>query len=524
MQTSNQTIPDSLLQQVSERIEISTGLHFPPARFADLQRGLAQAARESGSRNTRAYTESLLNRDLNSADLEILAGSLTIGETHFFRDVRAFEFFETTLLPGLIAAKRGDNQRIRIWSAGCATGEEPYSIAILLHRLILELGDWHISILATDINPKVLARAAVGVYTEWAFRDTPAWVKQRYFITRPDGRYEIQPWLKRMVSFAYLNLADDDYPSILNRTNALDLIICRNVLLYFAAARIPEVVARFHRALVDKGHLVLGSVEASQMQFPAFASVPAAGMALYRKDEPATQQDVTPLDVGGLHGGSDGWLGTYMPVPSPPVPAVSSPLEALPTDLNFRPSTTPEIVPQPQASNLAAYAEARDFYVAGRYLDACARLMTERPNLHHADPQIAMLLAQCHANLGELAEASVWCEHALTSAKTDVALHFLHANILQELQRDDEALRALRNVLFLDPDHVLAHLTMANLHRRHNRMPEVTKHLANVRQLLSQCDERDELPQSAGLTVGRLKAMLAATTTELAAKNERHQS
>jgi chemotaxis protein methyltransferase CheR len=121
-----------------------------------------------------------------------------------------------------------------------------------------------------------------------------------------------------------------------------------------------------------------------------------------------------------------------------------------------------------------------------------------------------MLLAHCHANLGELAEALVWCERALATTKTDPTLHFLRAGILQELQHDEEALLALRNVLFLDPGHVLAHFTMANLHRRHNRKPAAAKHLANVRQLLAQRDENEELPQSGGLTVGRLNAILTA--------------
>jgi chemotaxis protein methyltransferase CheR len=120
-------------------------------------------------------------------------------------------------------------------------------------------------------------------------------------------------------------------------------------------------------------------------------------------------------------------------------------------------------------------------------------------------------LAQRHADRGELAEALVCCERALALAKTDPALQFLRARILQELQRDDEALVALRNVLFLDPDHVSAHFTMANLHRRQGQVPAAAKHLANVRRLLANRDENEPLPQSGGLTVGRMNGFLAAT-------------
>ena len=107
----------------------------------------------------------------------------------------------------------------------------------------------------------------------------------------------------------------------------------------------------------------------------------------------------------------------------------------------------------------------------------------------------------------------VWCERALAAAKTDPVVHFLHASILQEFHRDDEALQALRKVLFLDPNHVLAHFTMANLHRRCNRKPAAAKHFANARKLLAHRDGREALPQSGGLTVSQLNAILSATAS-----------
>jgi chemotaxis protein methyltransferase CheR len=485
MQTLLQTLSDPLMLQISGRIEDRTGLHFPSARFADLRRGLAQASRDSGYPDPHAYAESLLNRELSDADIEVLAGTLTIGETHFFRDERAFEFLESTLLPGLLAAKRGGERSLRIWSAGCATGEEPYSMAILLHRLIPDLKDWHVSILGTDINPKALVRAEAGIYTEWSFRDTASWVKPRYFITHPDGRYEIQPWLKRMVNFACLNLAEDVYPSIFNHTNGLDLIICRNVLLYFAPSRIAQVVRRFHRALVEGGYLVMGAVEACQIEFPAFTSVPAPSVALYLKNEGKLPQSSDGLDGGTMING-------FREPPAIASPEAHSPAEWV--------TTPPTDLP-------GVSAAADDLHVAGVHVDASAKLPATG-RLQCTDFQSAAQRVQHHANLGELAEALFWCERAIANARTDVPLHFLQASILQELHRDEDALVALRNVLFLDPGHVLAHFTLANLYRRRNRKPDAAKHLANLRQLLSQRDQREELPQSGGLTVGRLNAIL----------------
>jgi chemotaxis protein methyltransferase CheR len=435
-----------LLQQVSERIEERIGLHFPPSRFADLERGLARVAGESGFPNAAAYVESLLRRNLHAGDLDALAGSLTISETHFFRDPGVCEFLESSFLPGLIGARRESGRRLRIWSAGCATGEEPYTLAILLHRLIPDIADWEITILGTDINPAVLARAASGIYSEWSFRDTPAWVRPRYFVPHLPRRYKILPEIRRMVTFARLNLAAEDYPSILSNTHEMDLIVCRNVLLYFAVPRIPSVVGRFHMALVGDGRLVLGAVEASQIPLSGFAHLPARGVALYRKAESGTR---------------DG-------DPAPPAPARPA----------FRPP--PPKVPPPAPAPIEA-AES------------------------------AMRAARQLANSGELAEALTWCERAVALAKFDPAAHFLHASILRELGRDEDAIQSLRRVLFLDPEHVFAHFSSANLHRRCGRDAEAGRHFAHAGRLLSGRDERDELPESGGLTVGQLNSILTGS-------------
>src|SRR5205085_1716639 len=126
-------------------------------------------------------------------------------------------------------------QRLRVWSAGCATGEEAYSLAILLEELLPDLAFWDVQILATDINRRSLARAQVGVYSPWSFREVPEGIQARYFTVQ--GRnFEVLPRIRERVSFAYLNLVEDNYPSLLNHTHDLDLILFRNVLIYFGEA------------------------------------------------------------------------------------------------------------------------------------------------------------------------------------------------------------------------------------------------------------------------------------------------
>lgn len=226
-----------LFSQLSELIAARMGLYFPKARWHDLERGIASAAPEFGLKDVESCIQWLLSSPWTQSQIEILAVHLTVGETYFFREKRGFDLLEEHILPELIGSRRGVQKHLRIWSAGCATGEEPYSIAILLHQVLPDLKDWDITILATDMNPRFLQRASEGVYGEWSFRDTPIWIKERYFKKKESHRFEILPQIQRMVTFSYLNLAEDADPSFLNHPQAIDVIFCRNVLIYFAPER-----------------------------------------------------------------------------------------------------------------------------------------------------------------------------------------------------------------------------------------------------------------------------------------------
>ena len=128
-------------------------------------------------------------------------------------------------------------------------------MAIAVRRGLRDLGDWNVTILATDINPKFLRKAAAGVFGEWSFRDAPAWLKDQYFQRLESNRYAILPEIRQMVQFEHLNLAEDTYPSLLTDTNAMDVIFCRNVLMYFVPAQAQRVLAQMSCCLVDGGWL-----------------------------------------------------------------------------------------------------------------------------------------------------------------------------------------------------------------------------------------------------------------------------
>lgn len=284
----NVALSPFLLAQLSRFVASRMGLHFPRERWGDLAKGLASAARDQGSRDAEAYVQWLLSSPLTRREIEALGSHLTVGETYFFREKKSFDVLEEKVLPDLIRSRRGGDMRLRIWSAACCTGEEPYSIAMLLDSLIPDLSDWNVTILGTDINPRFLEQADAGVYGEWSFRAIPPGMRDRYFSVVSGGRKQLARRIRRMVTFSFLNLAEDSYPSLVNNTNAMDLVLCRNVLMYFAPEHAARVVGKLHESLVDNGWLLVAPSEASQVLFRRFTAVDFPEAMFYRKTAGST--------------------------------------------------------------------------------------------------------------------------------------------------------------------------------------------------------------------------------------------
>jgi chemotaxis protein methyltransferase CheR len=244
------------------------GADVGAARAADLERAARAAAEAAGepldppalARRLRAVTP---DEPLRRAFI----GALTISETHFFRLRGQFDALAERVLPGLLIARRA-TRRLRLWSAGCSTGEEAWSLAILLERLLPP--GWEATILATDVDEAALDRARRGVYRAHSFRDTPESLRARWFAVTPDG-WEVDPRLRRRVRFAALNLVTGSYPSAANGTTGIDLLLCRNVLMYFTPEARARTAARLSACLAPGGWLAIAPAELSPGAFPDLA-------------------------------------------------------------------------------------------------------------------------------------------------------------------------------------------------------------------------------------------------------------
>jgi chemotaxis protein methyltransferase CheR len=441
-------IPEALLAQLSRCLDQEIGLHFPKTRWPDLQRGMRSVASELGFKTIAECAESLVSKRLTKSQLELLAAHLTIGETYFFRDLAVFAFLETRVLPELIQARRSTGRQLRIWSAGCCTGEEVYSLAIALRRLLPDIADWQVTLLGTDVNPQFLKKASEGCYTNWSFRGSPDSVRKESFQRMTDGSYQIVPAIKDLVTFGALNLAEDVYPSLLNDTNAMDVIFCRNVLMYFSTEQVGRVARKLYQCLVNGGWLFTSPTEVSSNLFPQFATVRTEGVIAYRRQE----------------------------IPSAPAPSFAAP-----------PKKAPARPVKP-------------------HRPAKATVVMEAPAIE--PDQTTLDLARRLANEGRLSDALAECDKVILGNKLIAPGHYLRGMILQEKGAFAEAREALRRALFLDHDFVVAHFALGNLTRQQGRPRDAARSLATARTLLQKYAPEAELPEADGVTAGRLLALI----------------
>jgi chemotaxis protein methyltransferase CheR len=216
-----------------------------------IKRRIASRVRARGCPTAAAYLELLQGDD---DELDTLLSVLTIHVSHFFRNPSTFRVLEETVLPALIErARQTPGHELRIWSAGCSSGEEVYSLALLLHEL--PTAGLHLSLLGTDISPNILSVAEQGEFDAQRLSEVPEVVRTTYFERLEQTRFRLRDELRDMVNFEWQNLlADEPYP-------ASDLVLCRNVLIYFSREEQSQIMARFAACLGPGGFLVLGRAE-----------------------------------------------------------------------------------------------------------------------------------------------------------------------------------------------------------------------------------------------------------------------
>jgi len=274
-------ITDAEFKQLRDFIYSKSGIWVDDKRKYLFENRFGSRLSSLGLKSFGDYIKLLTLDPRRDQELKYVYELVTTNETSLFRDIKQLDGVKTGILAPLLAEQRKSQQMdLKIWCAGCSSGEEPYTLSIMLHELLgPELSRWRILITAIDLSPAMIEKAKEGVYTDYAFKTTPDAIKAKYFTQTSTG-FKIIPSVPRLVRFETMNLNDS---AALKRIPKSQLIFCRNVIIYFDDAMKKNVVSAFYDNLIPGGHLVLGHSESMHRISRVFQPKMLAGSMAYQK-------------------------------------------------------------------------------------------------------------------------------------------------------------------------------------------------------------------------------------------------
>jgi chemotaxis protein methyltransferase CheR len=465
-----------------------SGLHFSTGNRRLLERGVLHRMQALQMAVPEKYLAYLARTGDNHDELNKLLGLLTIGETCFFRYQAHRDVLIREVLPELLA-HRAATRQLRIWSAGCSTGEEPYSLAMVLLEHFPQLHDWNVQILATDINKRALRQAREGVYRARALRQTDETFRKRYF-HQAGEQFVLDKQVRNMVRFSYLNLLADPFPQADSGTADLDLILCRNVLIYFQPETIRQVIDRFSHSLRPGGYLFLGHAETLQGIASLFQRLHQHGAFFYqRKHEEQSRPAPRSMPVPAA---------PPAPVPSPPpapvvMSGIVSPATAAPLSPSLKKAPPVRLTDEHLFAQAMAAFDREEFTVADRLFDL---LLKDHPD----HPRALVGKGLLSANRGDYQDARQWCARAIRHDDLCPAAYLLRGLILDLEEQLERALVEYQKVLWLDRDYVMAHYLSAKVYGRLGRTEPQVRALHNAIRTLEKQSYNGIIPFSGGVS------------------------
>lgn len=272
-----------------------TGLMFEEKKISFVDIRLGRRLRETNFANAKEYYRYLKYSDADGREFQTFVEQLTTNETYFFRDYPQLECFANEILPIVTDKKReANNYTLNIWSAACSTGDEPYTLAIILASCLDDFSRWNIRLLASDIDSAVLKTAREAVYGERNVKDVPSVYLEKYFNPGREGGYQVCDSIRKMVSFEQLNFMDRQR---MRQFRGFDVIFCRNVLIYFDDTSRKQVLSHFYDALCPGGFVFLGHSESVGRISAAYEPVSIKGAVVYRKPAGGMSQGMAKRNV-----------------------------------------------------------------------------------------------------------------------------------------------------------------------------------------------------------------------------------
>lgn len=436
-------------------IESHTGIRLNTAQVRSLDELIAELIARSGEQVAPEQLYAAFARGEHADLFADFAARLTIGETHFFRIAPQIDVLRETVIPDLL--RRRANERIlNLWSAGCSTGEEPYTLAILLRELLTASDGWTLRLLATDLSAPALDLARRAIYREWSFRETPAWVRERYF-TADGAMWRLHEAIRQMVRFERVNLIVEPFPLSLRGAAPHDLILCRNVTIYFSAAVTQRLYRRFAELLAPGGWLILGPSDPAPHE-SGLEPIYLTNAIVWRK----------PLAVA----------------PRPVSPA---------TPVSRTPSVRPS-PPQKQA--------------------AVARTPRAEPKSDRS-PEDQLAVIQSQVDRGELVAARGALGTLVHDTPLLVEAHRLLGLLALEAGDSVVAAESLRRATFLDPEDPLAQFGLGRAYRALGDSTRAGAAFRQARRVLAYLAPDGIVPGDDSLSVDKLRRAIAAQLTTI---------
>lgn len=495
---------DVLMQQFIQLISTNTGLHIREqdrnslckkiyARMKFLKFTVPEQYYQllkTGNEQSNSQRQIISEREWRE-----LALLLTTGETFFFRDIGQISLLKNRILPELIEQKKARyaageaKPSLRIWSAGCSTGEEPHSLAILVKELIPDLDKWDILILGTDINQESIEKAKRGIYDSWSFRMVKPELQRWYFYQRKKN-WEVDEQIRRMVTFRSGNLIKDRFPSPTSEVHSMDIILCRNVFIYFDSKAISVVLEKFHNTLRRGGYLITGHTELHGQNLGQLQAKVFPESVVYQRNEDL--QVETPLAA------------------KLPIHSSLSVSNVSPSFARSRPVTSPS----PSISQLTkkhltettfqtVLNQAETLLYNGAYASAikeAEQVINQQPDNFSA----YYLMAQAFANLGKCEQAIRCCQQAIKVDSLSVKPYYLLAHIAEAQGNVEQAKDLFKKVIYLAPSFIYAYLELGSLYESEGDTVRARKMRNTAFELLKELPPHDTVEHQDKMTAGEL--------------------
>jgi chemotaxis protein methyltransferase CheR len=399
---------------------------------------------------------------------ENLVFLLTNNESYFFRDKEQLNILKNRIFPELI--KRQQHQKtIRICSAGCSTGQEPYTLAIILKELLPDFETWDLKILGIDIDRKALEAAQIGIYDPWSFRGVSENIKQKYF-RQIGNRYQLIPQIKEFVKFQTVNLVKDSFPHPHSQLREMDLIICRNVFIYFQNAAIAQVTNKIYHSLKPLGYFLAGHTELSRVDLTQFNKLIFPESIVYQ--HPISQDHKPENKIEFFEQKAIKISSNSANISHKKTSRVKQPYSINHFD-------AANIIQSFQNAGLSStlqekITQAEHFFSQENYESAIEKVQNvlEQDSEHF---QAHYLLAKIYGNLGQYELAIQSCQKAIKVNFLAIEPHSLLAKIAEEREDYLEAKRILKQVIYLNPSSARAYLDLSHIYQKEGDLKRAEK-------------------------------------------------